>query len=139
MQAQEVIDALNKNATWVNYNQTRDIVLFGDPTQDVTKIGVCWVATIEAIQSAIGQGINFIISHENCFYEESTSPKKAILEARKIKQQLLSNHHICVVRCHDVWDRLPIYGVADTWSQLIDLPFEPEISIRTIRSLALNQ
>jgi len=135
MKAQEVIDSLNKNATWVNYNQTRDIVLFGDPTQEISKIGICWVATIEAIQSAIDQGINFIISHENCFYEESTSPKKAILEARKIKQQLLANYHICVVRCHDVWDRIPIYGVADTWSQLIDLPFEPR-DINSYNSIA---
>ena len=128
MKAQEIIDVLNTNRRWVNFDQTRDVVLFGDPSQDVVKVGVCWVATMSAIQTAIDQGINFIISHENCFYEESTAKRKAILEARCIKMKLLKQHKICVYRCHDVWDRIPVYGVADTWAKIIDLPFEPRVT-----------
>lgn len=125
MKAQDVINHLNQQGSWVDFDKTRDIVLFGDPDQEITKIGVCWVATLPAIETAIKNGVNFIISHENCFYEESTSPRKALLDARKIKMDLLAKHDICVFRCHDVWDRMPEFGVADRWSNAIDLIFDP--------------
>ena len=124
MKAQEVVDYLNHQGTWVDFDKTRDIFLLGDPNQEITKIGVSWVATLPAIEEAIKLGVNFIISHENYFYEESTSPRKAILDARKEKMDLLMKHQICVFRCHDVWDRMPVFGVADRWSKAIDLPFE---------------
>ena len=124
MIGQDIINHLNQQGSWVDFDKTRDIVLFGDPNREITKIGVCWVATIPAIESAIQNGVNFIISHENCFYEESTSPRAALLEARKAKMDLLAKHRICVFRCHDVWDRIPEFGVADRWSKAIDLVFE---------------
>ena len=140
---QEIIDDLNKQKHWVDFDKTRDIVLFGDPLQEIIKVGVCWVATLPAIESAIQQGVNFIISHENCFYEESTSPRKAILEARQVKKDLLMTHKICVYRCHDVWDRMPEFGVADRWSKAIDLVFDPRetgsfISIARFESMSVQ-
>ena len=39
-----------------------------DENQEVTKIGVCWVATNRVIEQALEKGINFIISHENILY-----------------------------------------------------------------------
>lgn len=125
MQAQSVIELLNQQGSWVDFDKTRDIVLFGDPHQEITKLGLCWVLTMPALEQAIDAGVNFIVSHENCFYEESTSPRKAILDARKLKMDLLAKHHICVFRCHDVWDRMPEFGVADRWAKAIDLTFEP--------------
>ena len=82
MNIDTIIAALNKNADWVDFNYTRDVVMFGDSNQKVTKVGVCWVATIPAIEQAIKQDINFIISHENCFYEEGTLLPKELLEAK---------------------------------------------------------
>lgn len=125
MKALDIINHLNQQGSWVDFDKTRDIILFGDPNQEITKIGVCWVATVPAIETAIKNGVNFIISHENCFYEESTSPRKALLDARKMKMDLLAQHGICVFRCHDVWDRMPEFGVADRWSSVIDLSFDP--------------
>lgn len=123
MKIDEIIAALNKNADWVDFNFTRDVVMFGDANQPVNKVGVCWVATMPAIEQAIKQGINFIISHENCFYEEGTMLPKELLEAKRHKQDLLAKHGICVYRCHDVWDKIPQVGVSDTWSSIIGLPF----------------
>ncbi len=119
----EIISFLNEGAEWVDFNYTRDVVLFGDPNQEVKKVGVCWVATLPAIEQAISEGINFIISHENCFYEEGTMLPRELLDARKIKEDLLAKHGICVYRCHDVWDMKPDIGVSDTWSSIIGLPF----------------
>lgn len=125
MQAQKVIDHLSQQGTWVNFDKTRDIVLFGDPTQEVTKIGVCWIATMQVIETAIQRGINFIVAHENCFYEESTSPHQLLLKARHEKMALLNKHKICIYRCHDVWDRMPVYGVLDAWGEAMGFNFEP--------------
>lgn len=123
MDINTIISYINKGANWVDFNQTRDVVMFGDPNQEVNKVGVCWVATIPAIEQAINKGINFIISHENCFFEEGTKLPKELLAAKRKKQDLLAKHGICVYRCHDVWDMIPEIGVADTWSSIIGLPF----------------
>lgn len=123
MRINEIISTLNNQAKWVDFYHTRDVVLFGDENQAVKNVGVCWVATIPAIEQAIKKGINFIISHENCFYQEGTKLPKELLDAKQRKMELLAKHNICVYRCHDVWDKIPDVGVADTWSSIIDLPF----------------
>lgn len=123
MKISEIISYLNMDAEWVNFNQTRDVVMFGDSSQTVKKVGVCWVATLPAIEQAIKKGINFIISHENCFYEAGTMLPIELIESRHKKENLLAKHNICVYRCHDVWDMIPEIGVADTWSSIIGLPF----------------
>ncbi len=135
MKINEIISFLNENAEWVDFNYTRDVVLFGDADQEVNKVGVCWVATLPAIEQAIRQGINFIISHENCFYEEGTMLPKELLEARKVKEDLLKKHGICVYRCHDVWDMKPDVGVSDIWNSIIGLPFDQR-ELRSYNSFA---
>lgn len=124
MKAQRIIDHLNQQGSWVNFDKTRDIVLFGDPNQEVTRIGVCWIVTLPAIHQAVESGINFIVTHENCFYEESTSPHQKLVKARQVKRELLAQHGICIVRCHDVWDRMPDYGIPDSWAATMGFDFE---------------
>lgn len=135
MKVHEIISFLNEGAHWVNFNYTRDVVMLGDPNQQVNKVGVCWVATLPAIEQAIKSGIDFIISHENCFYEEGTMLPKELLEAKQKKMELLQKHHICVYRCHDVWDMIPDVGVSDTWNAIIGLPFVKR-DIRSYNSFA---
>jgi len=122
---QDVIDFLNTDASWVNTNQSRDFLMFGDASTPITGIGVCWVVTLPVIKQAAAQGLNFIITHENLFYTETTVMKKELREARINKQKLLTQHGISVYRCHDVWDRIPQVGITDSWSALVDLPFKP--------------
>jgi putative NIF3 family GTP cyclohydrolase 1 type 2 len=135
MNISEIISYLNTDAKWVNFYQTRDVVMFGDSGQTVKKVGVCWVATLPAIEQAVKKGINFIISHENCFYEEGTMLPVELLESRRKKEELLAKHNICVYRCHDVWDMIPDIGVADTWSSIIGLPFVQR-DVRSYNSFA---
>lgn len=135
MYISEIISFLNENAEWVDFNYTRDVVMFGDPNQKVSKVGVCWVATIPAIEQAIKNGVNFIISHENCFYEEGTMLPKELLDAKKEKMELLAKHGICVYRCHDVWDMKPDVGVSDVWNSIIGLPFDKR-ELRSYNSFA---
>ena len=130
MQIKHIIQSLEEKGKWVNWKMTRDHVLFGDETMDVDKIGVCWIADMHAIQEAINQDIHFIITHENPFYLDSTKPLTRILEATKKKQDLLKKYNICIYRCHDVWDYFPKYGVADTWAEILELPFEERVNVK---------
>ncbi len=125
IRASDVISFLESNASWVNFQQTRDVVLYGNENIEVRGIGICWVATIQVIEQAIEQGINFIVSHENAFYENGTSTPTPIRESIKRKELLLKQHKICVYRCHDVWDCIPYYGVSDTYARLLGYAFKP--------------
>ena len=125
MKAQEIIDYLNKQGTWVNWENTRDVILYGDPTIEVNKVGVCWVLTMKALKQAIAEGINFIISHENPYYEATTIHTKRFLLGAEEKRALMQEHNICAIRCHDVWDKIPVVGVSDIWAKTLGFPFKP--------------
>ena len=113
MKVIDVIKHLESVGHWVNWDKTRDVVLHGSCDKEITKMGVCWVATKKVVEEAKAKGINFIISHENMFYEASTSPQRQLLESSNEKRRLLDEGDITVYRCHDVWDMMPEYGVAD--------------------------
>ena len=127
MKVIDVIKHLESVGHWVNWDKTRDVVLHGSVDKEITKMGVCWVATKQVVEQAKALGINFIISHENMFYEASTSPQRQLLESSNEKKRLLDEGDITVYRCHDVWDMIPEYGVADIWSKDIGLDFEPRV------------
>lgn len=125
---QEVINQIRSETPWVNYNQTRDVVLCGeDLEKEITAIGVCWVLTKEALHQAIQQNIHFVISHENFLYLESTNMWKGYRLARNEKLQQCKYHDIVVYRLHDGWDMFPEYGVADSLNRLTGLPFEKRV------------
>ena len=121
----ELIAFLRSKGTWVNWDKTRDVVLYGDTNKSVTKVGTCWVLTNHAIDQAIKADIHFVISHENCFYFESTQQYRLLLESRKRKESLLKAHDITVYRSHDVWDYVREFGNIDTFTKLIGLEFTP--------------
>ena len=125
MKIQEIIDYLQTQGTWVNWNQSRDIVLFGETNYEINKIGICWMMTNKALAKAIKEKVNFIITHETAFYEAATAPRRLFYESAQKKKELLKQNNICLYRCHDVWDKIPKVGIADVWSKVIDLPFEP--------------
>lgn len=124
MKASEIIKTIEQEGHWVDWNQTRDIMLFGDADVEVKNIGVCWVATNKVLKEAAAKHINFIISHENMFYDLSTAPKKALKDSVEDKKAFMKKHGISVYRCHDVWDKIPHYGVSDQWAKRLGYAFE---------------
>ena len=119
MKIQDIIDYLESDASWVNWRRTRDHVLFGNSDKPVTGIGVCWVLTHQAIDMAVENNINFMITHENPFYLSSTQLHTNLYNAIKGKEERLKKEHITVYRCHDLWDCYPDYGIADMWANQI--------------------
>lgn len=130
MKINEVIALLQGEGHWVQWNRcTRDRILHGDDDKETTKIGICWVATKQAIHNAIEHGCNFIITHENPFYTSGTKIEKRICSAIEEKRQLLDSANITVYRCHDVWDLIPVYGVSDSWARTIGFDFKKQSEI----------
>ena len=125
MQIQTILDHLQQHTPWVDYRKTRDIVLIGETQTEITQAAVCWVATKKVIEECIKRDIHFIISHENCFYLETTAPYQSMKELRDEKIKLCRDHQITIYRCHDGWDRFPEYGVADCLAQITGIPFNP--------------
>jgi len=131
MKIKEIIENIHKVTNWVDYDYTRDQILIGDENNEVTNIGVCWVATLDVLKQAKQQNINFIISHENPLYIEGTAIAASILAKRKQKQDFCKQNNITIYRLHDGWDQFPEYGVCDQLAKTINLPFES----RDIKSL----
>ncbi|MBR0385599.1 MAG: Nif3-like dinuclear metal center hexameric protein [Erysipelotrichaceae bacterium] len=126
MKIKEIIEEIKKEANWVNYSLTRDVILANPQDDlDVDRIGVCWVATYKVLQEAARQGIHFIIGHENFLYVEGTAIYRGYLEDREKKRQLCLQHGITVYRLHDGWDQFPQYGVCDQLGKVLGFPFAP--------------
>lgn len=145
MKIKNIIECLSKDAYWMNRCETRDVMLLGSPEDEVTRVGVCWVATNRVIDQAIEKNIEFLISHEYPFYHASTSPKRLALLSANQKRERLEAHGIALYRCHDAWDMMPLAGVADVWASRLGFPFtrntssyiqHAEIPEMTVRQLA---
>lgn len=122
MKIKEIIDFLrDKDISYVNWNQSKDRILFGNIENETKKVVVAWVATMEVIKKAIREKANFIITHENLFYENSTNSHILIEKMQREKIKLLEENNITVYRCHDLWDLYPEIGVRDTWQKNLDL------------------
>ena len=91
----KIIEEIKKEATWVDYSQTRDVILTGD-NKEVNKIGVCWVATKEALEEAKKQDIHFIIDHENFLYLEHTHMWQGYFQARQDKIKFCKENDMSV-------------------------------------------
>ena len=109
---------------WVDWEDTTDVVLHGDPSAEATGIAVTWLATDAVIRHAAELNCNFLIVHEGLFYPAFTSyaSEQGHHEA---KRQLLDELGITVFRCHDTWDRMPEVGICDTWAEFLGLVGEP--------------
>jgi len=87
-------------------------------------MAVTWVATIEAIEAAAAKGATLLVSHEGLDYP-------ALMEVRsgadlvQRKRELLDAHGMALMRCHDVWDRMPEVGIPDAWAEFLGFEAEP--------------
>lgn len=90
----------------------------GNCKQEITKVAVCWKASLDALKKAKELGCNFFISHESIFVKggiENEMDSNAWDKEEKEKMQWLKDSDMCVYRCHDTIDKWPVIGVADCW------------------------
>ena len=110
-----------ERGSWVNWDDTTDVILHGDPDREVSSIAVTWLVTDAVIHEAAEKGCNFIISHEGIYYP-TFEKYQSEQEHHAAKRALLDQHGITVFRCHDMWDRMPDVGICDAWADFLGLP-----------------
>jgi putative NIF3 family GTP cyclohydrolase 1 type 2 len=124
MKAQDFRKHCMSLASWVNWEDTKDHFLFGDPEVEVKGIAVTWLATDVVLSRAAELGLNFVISHEGAFYPDFSDAKSEQLHFEQ-KRRLLQNKGLTLLRCHDTWDRMPAVGIPDAWADFLGFPSEP--------------
>lgn len=118
-------------ATWVDLQSktTVDTIKAGDPNMEITGIAVGWMSYFDSLRKAHKAGFNLFITHEPTYYNHhDREPSGVAHDIAKRKKEFLEQSGMAVVRCHDVWDRVPKIGIRDAWAQFLGL--EKEIDAR---------
>jgi putative NIF3 family GTP cyclohydrolase 1 type 2 len=102
-----------------------DRIITGDPDTVVKKIGTAWMPYWETLKKAAAAGVNVMVVHEPTFYshwdlDDEWDPKhfrnvqtgrEKYLEIIHLKKQWIEEKGMVVIRCHDVWDKIPEIGI----------------------------
>lgn len=101
-----------------------DRIIIGDPDTPVKKIGTAWMPYWSTCKDAVKQGVNLLIVHEPTFYDhwdlsnnpwtESDSPSPGVMKMQETideKSEWIKDNGLVIIRCHDVWDKMPDTGI----------------------------
>jgi len=121
---------LSLGTGWVNPERTADNFLAGDPESTVTGIAVGWMPYRWALEKALALNCNLFVSHEMVYTPAPVpstegSPQRHPLavpsldmfqhEGVRARREFIEKSGIAILRCHDVWDRIPTVGIPDAW------------------------
>lgn len=101
-----------------------DRIIIGDPKTKVDKIGTAWMPYWKTLREAKEKGVNVLIVHEPTFYTHwdleaensdflgAPSPaKNNYSEIRDEKKKWILDNKMVIIRCHDVLDKIPGWGI----------------------------
>jgi putative NIF3 family GTP cyclohydrolase 1 type 2 len=121
-----------------------DQIIIGNPDAPVKKVGTAWMPYLKTIREAIDKGINLLVAHEPTFYthldlqpsdwDYHSAPepaKTAYFKASGDKQMLIKTHDFSIIRCHDVLDKIPEFGIPFSFGQKLGLPNTDIIAAKT--------
>jgi putative NIF3 family GTP cyclohydrolase 1 type 2 len=119
--ARQIRDYLRSlDAGWVDWDNTTDVFLAGDPDREVTGIAVAWMGYRWALERAVSLDCNLFITHEPIYYSgRDDDPRMRSFAAGRAKEEWLRQSGLTVLRCHDLWDQLPEIGIPDSWGRLL--------------------
>ena len=103
--ARQLVAEIQKQVGVEWQKDTVDTFKAGDPDTAVTGVAVTMMATMDVLQRASAQGLNFIITHEPTFYAHSDMPE-GIAESDPVwaeKRGFIEKHGLVVWRFHDHW------------------------------------
>ena len=109
-----------------------DRVIIGNPETEVTRIGTAWMPYWKTLRRAVEHGVNTMVVHEPTFYthwdlqaedpeytEKTEAGKTAYLKAIDQKKQWINDQGLVIIRCHDVLDIVPEFGVPFAFGQAL--------------------
>ena len=111
---------------WLYPADTVDTFKTGSPETEIQGIAVGWMSYTWALERGLKLGCNVFITHEPTFYDHfDRDPSIFRFPHADDKRRFIENNGLVVIRCHDLWDRLPAIGISDTWGSF--LGFGPPI------------
>jgi putative NIF3 family GTP cyclohydrolase 1 type 2 len=103
--AREIVAEIQKQVGVPWKMETVDTFKAGNPDTEVTGIAVTMMATMDVLQRASAQGLNFVITHEPTFYAHLDVPE-GMPENDPVwaeKRAFIEKHNMVVWRFHDHW------------------------------------
>lgn len=110
-------------ASWVDPENTCDVIYCGDPDRNVSRIGTGWSCCSQNLEAAAADGCELFISHEGLMHGESWASnidsEKTPWGRRRLAA--LKTTGMACMRHHDTWDNYPEHGIRDSWRLFLGL------------------
>lgn len=121
MTAQELLDYFRSlNGGWVDPEKTVDTIKAGDPGTEIRGIAVGWMSYTWALKRALELGCNVFVTHEPTYYNHhDDDPEIFRYGSAQEKRDLVEEAGMVIMRCHDLWDRMPGIGITDSWASFL--------------------
>ena len=103
--ARELVAEIQKQVGVEWKKDTVDTFKAGNPDAPVTGVAVTMMATMDVLQRASAEGLNFVITHEPTFYAHLDTPE-GVPEDDPVwaeKRAFVEKHGMVVWRFHDHW------------------------------------
>ncbi len=103
--ARQIVAEIQKQVGVPWRAETVDTFKAGNPDTPVTGIAVTMMATMDVLDRASAQGLNFVITHEPTFYAHEDVPE-GMPETDPVwaeKRAFIEKHNMVVWRFHDHW------------------------------------
>jgi putative NIF3 family GTP cyclohydrolase 1 type 2 len=101
-----------------------DRIIIGNPETPVQKIGTAWMPYWNTLKKASDEGVNVMVVHEPTFYThwdldadkwdyiDAPAPARDnYFKARDDKKKWIEDNQMVIIRCHDVLDKIPGWGI----------------------------
>ncbi len=100
--ANQIIELIKGKVTCPWSAETVDTFKSGNPEDAVTGIVVCMFADMKALQQAVTDRCNLIITHEPTFYNHLDDTKSLVNDPVFLeKLKFINDHHLIIWRFHD--------------------------------------
>lgn len=111
--ARQIVAEIQKQVGIPWEDPTVDTFKAGNPDTPVTGIAVTMMATMDVLQRAADQHLNFIITHEPTFYAHLDKPE-GMPESDPVwteKRDFIEKHGLVIWRFHDNWHKREPDGI----------------------------
>ena len=106
---------------WVKWGgSTFDTFKAGNPEDEITGIAVSWMGFTWTLKKALKLNCNMFITNEPTFHSPRDDDYNIYrYETIKVKRQLVEDNELIILRCHDLWDKMPKLGTTDSWAEFL--------------------
>jgi putative NIF3 family GTP cyclohydrolase 1 type 2 len=111
--AVQIIDRIKAKVAIPWMSETVDKIIAGSPDTPIKGIATTMMATLDAVQRAVAEGKNFVITHEPTFFSHLDATDALGQDATyQYKRDFIVKNNVVIFRFHDHWHRMSPDGIA---------------------------